>query len=122
MNGIEIISKRLKELRESVGLSQNKLGKIAGIPQSSINRYENGTATPSPKNMIWLADFYDVSLDYIYGRCDSPHGRKYEYKPKHNVQVEKILAECFNPKSRANQRLKEHLWELVSLEIEVSDE
>lgn len=64
---MEIISKRLKALRESVGLSQNKLAQISGMKQSSINRYENGSTTPSPENMVKLADYYDVSLDYIYG-------------------------------------------------------
>ncbi|MBQ4603119.1 MAG: helix-turn-helix transcriptional regulator, partial [Clostridia bacterium] len=71
---MEIISKRLKALRESVGLSQNKLAQISGMKQSSINRYENGSATPSPENMVKLADYYDVSLDYIYGRTDNPQG------------------------------------------------
>ncbi len=122
MNDIEIISKRLRELREGVGLSQNKLGKIASIPQSSINRYENGSATPPPEKMVWFADFYDVSLDYIYGRTDNPQGKLYEYKPKHNTRVEKILDECFKPNSLANKKLKEHLWEFVSLEIEVNNE
>ena len=81
---MEIISKRLKALRESVGLSQNKLAQISGMKQSSINRYENGSATPSPENMVKLADYYDVSLDYIYGRTDNPQGRLYEHKTKYS--------------------------------------
>ena len=83
---MEIISKRLKALRESVGLSQNKLAQISEIKQSSINRYENGSATPSPENMVKLADYYDVSLDYIYGRTDNPQGRLYEHKTKYSPE------------------------------------
>ena len=82
---MEIISKRLKALRESVGLSQNKLAQISGMKQSSINRYENGSATPSPENMVKLADYYDVSLDYIYGRTDNPQGKLYEHKTKRKI-------------------------------------
>ena len=67
---MEIISKRLKALRESVGLSQNKLAQISGMKQSSINRYENGSATPSPENMVKLAEYYEdariIISEYIH--------------------------------------------------------
>ena len=118
---MEIISKRLKELRESVGLSQNKLAQISGMKQSSINRYENGSATPSPENMVKLADYYDVSLDYIYGRTDNPQGRLYEYRPKYSPEMEKFVEMCFDPNSRANHQLKATLLKLLSSE-EVSDD
>ena len=36
----EVMRKRIRELRETAGLSQNRLGKLAGIQQASINRYE----------------------------------------------------------------------------------
>jgi len=39
---LEIISKRLKQLREDAGLSQSKIGQLVGVPQSSIYRYEQG--------------------------------------------------------------------------------
>ena len=39
---LEIISKRLKQLREGAGLSQSKIGQLVGVPQSSIYRYEQG--------------------------------------------------------------------------------
>lgn len=46
---LEIISKRLRMLREDAGLSQSKLGSLIGVPQSSIFRYEQGQSTPSAK-------------------------------------------------------------------------
>ncbi len=39
---MELVGKRLKALRENTGISQNKMGKLVGLPQSSINRYEQG--------------------------------------------------------------------------------
>ena len=118
---MEIISKRLKALRESVGLSQNKLAQISGMKQSSINRYENGSATPSPENMVKLADYYDVSLDYIYGRTDNPQGRLYEHKTKYSPEMEKFVEMCFDPNYRANHQLKATLLKLLSSE-EVTDD
>ncbi len=114
---MEITSKRLKILRESAGLSQNKLAKLVGLPQSSINRYEQGQSTPGPKTFRWYADYFDVSVDYIYGRTDNPHGTYYEYKPKINPDMAKFVEMCFDPNSRMNEKLKETLIQMLSEEV-----
>ena len=61
------VGKRLKALRESIGLSQVKMAEAIGSTQSSINRYENGQSTPSVELFRRYADYFDVSLDYIFG-------------------------------------------------------
>ena len=53
-------------LRESVGFSQKKIAKLFGAGQSSIYRYESGEASAPYHILIQYADFFDVSLDYIY--------------------------------------------------------
>lgn len=114
---MEIISKRLKKLREDAGLSQTKVGQLVGVPQSSIYRYEQGQSTPSPKTFRWYADFFDVSLDYLFGRTDDPHGAHYDYKPKLetiNPEIEKFVEMCFDPNSRMNERLKETILKMLS--------
>ena len=113
---MEVISKRLKQLREDAGLSQSKMGQLVGVPQSSIYRYEQGLSTPSPKTFRWYADYFDVSLDYLFGRTDDPHGVHYEYKPKYetlNPEMEKFVEMCFDPNSRMNERLKEIILKLL---------
>ena len=114
---LEIISKRLKQLREDAGLSQSKIGQLVGVPQSSIYRYEQGQSVPSPKTFRWYADYFDVSLDYLFGRTDDPHGAHYEYKPKFetiNPEMEKFVEMCFKPNSRMNERLKATLVQMLS--------
>lgn len=114
---MEVISKRLKQLREDAGLSQSKIGQLVGVPQSSIYRYEQGQSTPSPKTFRWYADYFDVSLDYLFGRTDDPHGAHYEYKPKFeiiNPEMEKFVEMCFEPNSRMNERLKATLVQMLS--------
>ena len=116
---LEVISKRLKQLREEAGLSQSKIGQLVGVPQSSIYRYEQGLSTPSPKTFRWYADYFDVSLDYLFGRTDDPHGVHYEYKPKYetlNPEMEKFVEMCFDPNSRMNERLKETLLKMLTEE------
>ena len=68
------VGKRLRALRESLSLSQAKLAELLGITQSSLNRYENGQSTPTVEVFRRYADFFDVSMDYIFARCDEPPG------------------------------------------------
>lgn len=62
------VGKRLKALREGVGVSQVKLAEALGSTQSSINRHENGQSTPSVELFRRYADYFDVSLDYLFAR------------------------------------------------------
>ena len=59
---MKILGERMKQLREESGFSQNKLAKLVGLPQSSINRYESGFSNPAPETLVWYADYFDVSL------------------------------------------------------------
>lgn len=116
---LEIIKQRIRALRESVGLSQNKLGKLVGLPQSSINRYEQGQSTPSAKTLRWYADYFDVSMDYIYGRTDDPHGAYYECKAKYvkiDPKMKEFVEMCFEPGSNMNERLKGTLLQMLAEE------
>lgn len=60
------ITQRLKELRESRGLSQADLAEIAGIPQTTISNYERGTQVTA-ENLIKLAHCFQVTSDYLLG-------------------------------------------------------
>lgn len=61
---------RLKDLREEHNLTQKELGALVGVAQSNINRWENGTVCPSADFVVKLADYFDVSTDYLLGRTD----------------------------------------------------
>lgn len=43
-----------------------------GIEQALLSKYENGERVPPTETLMRLADFYDVSMDYIMGRTDNP--------------------------------------------------
>ena len=111
------IKQRIRALRKSVGLSQNKWGKLMGLPQSSINRYEQGQSTPSAKTLRWYAAYFDVSMDYIYGRTDDPHGAYYECKAKYvkvDPKMKEVVEMCFDSGSPMNERLKTTLLQMLS--------
>lgn len=69
---MEKFSARVKELRESHGLSQEALGKIIGVKRYSVYTYEKGRNYPDIPHLIALADFFEVSTDYLLGRTDTP--------------------------------------------------
>jgi len=61
---------RLKELRKKKHLTQEQLSKAFYLNKSSISRYENGTQTPENELLQSIADYFDVSLDYLMGRTN----------------------------------------------------
>ncbi len=117
---MEIVGQRLRVLRESVKLSQNKLAGMIGVRQSSINRYENGQSVPSVQTLRWYADYFDVSMDYIFGRTDNPQGKLYSYEPQlirdkteNSEELRKFVEMCFDPKSPMNDKLKQTLIKML---------
>lgn len=61
-------SERLKELRTEKNVMQFTLAYQCGLSARQIIRYEQGTSEPTLSALIKLADFFDVSLDYLVGR------------------------------------------------------
>lgn len=62
--------KRLKQLRESYGLSQQKLAEHFHLSQQSIYKYENGLAEPGIATLKALAAFFHTSIDFLVGYTD----------------------------------------------------
>lgn len=65
---METFSKNLKSLRKEKGLNQSELAKNIGLRQSHISSWELNTSDPSLYNIILLADYFNVSIDYLTGR------------------------------------------------------
>ena len=65
-------SERLKELRMSKGLTMEQLGKEIETTRGTIGNFENGNKKPSLDMLIKIANYFDVSIDYLAGRTDDP--------------------------------------------------
>lgn len=63
---------RLKELRTSKGLTMEALAKEIHGTKAAIGNLENGKKNPALDTLLALADYFDVSLDYLVGRSDDP--------------------------------------------------
>ena len=109
--------KQLKMGFLSVRLSQAKLAKEFDVSQSALARYEIDDSTPSPEVFLKYADYFDVSLDYIFGRTDDPHGMIYNNCVKlglNNPEMARFVEMCFDPGSAMNERLKATLVQMLS--------
>ncbi len=67
---------RLKQLRKAKGISQLNLAMRLNTNQNTISRYETGEREPAINDLIKIADFFNVSLDYLLERTDNPNIQK----------------------------------------------
>lgn len=74
-----------KELRLEKNLSQNKIASELDVSQSLINNWETGRSTPAPKMLEYIADYFNVSVDYLIGRS------KYKNLEAGNNELDNIL-------------------------------
>ena len=63
--------KNLRMLRESHGISQQKLADAIGISQQSVNKYENHQTQPDIVTLIQMADFFHTSVDFLIGHSEA---------------------------------------------------
>ena len=66
----------LKILRKNKGYTQIAVQMKTGIEQALLSKFENGDRVPPTETLIRLADFYNVSIDYILCRTDNPKIQK----------------------------------------------
>lgn len=67
---------RLRDLREDKDMNQSQVAKLLFTSQTVYSRYERGFQTIPVEHLIILADFYDVSVDYILGRTNNKNTNK----------------------------------------------
>ena len=65
-------AERLLELRKSRNLTQKQVYEAVGMSALGYQRYEYGQREPAYQNLIALADYFNVSIDYLVGRTDNP--------------------------------------------------
>lgn len=66
---------RVKKCRIAKGLTQKEMASLFNVSERHWQSYEGGTKTPTFDGLIALADYFDVSLDYLVGRSDCPRRR-----------------------------------------------
>lgn len=99
---------RIQLLRKETGLTQAELGKLVGVSDASINKYEKGNMIPKIDKIEKMADIFHVSIDYLTGKSDSRTGVNNQWDElarKMNVGVEKSLSPLARDKDIARKAL-----------------
>lgn len=109
---LEIFSKRLKVLRSEKGLTQENLGTILHKNRNSIAGYESRNQEPDFGFLCLIADFFDVSIDYLLGRTDIR-------KPENETVIEEQI--LLSALRKASTRDVSVVWKLLEPYISPSD-
>lgn len=102
---LELFSKRFKELRENLGLTQSELLKDFNskyhynFGKSSISMYENGKRIPEIATLIDFADFFSVSLDYLIGNSDIKNNYEHDNAEYNNSTLPMLLKKAIGNNS-----------------------
>ena len=83
-----MFSEKLKELRKNKGISQEALSEVLAVSRQSISKYENGTAEPDFEKLAIIADFFQVSYDYLLADSQREDSQKLVLKEKdHRIAI-----------------------------------
>ncbi len=93
-----IFAQRLKTLRKSRKCTQLTLANLLGITRTQISDLENGKTSTSIERLCMLADYFDVSIDYLVGRTDFPIVLKEEMIELYSPEEMKMIEEYRKPK------------------------
>lgn len=84
-------SVRLRELRKGKQLSGEELGKVFSVTKTAISYWENGKTFPDEDTLKKMADYFNVSLDYLLGRTDDPDGEEEKVNKRNNNKEDEEL-------------------------------
>ena len=68
-NIASIIGSNIAELRKDRGLTQKDFADILHVSKSAVSHYEQGISVPTIQVLITIADYFNVNVDYLFGRC-----------------------------------------------------
>ena len=89
---MSILSNRLKQLREEKEVMQKEIAAYLNISASAYGFYEQGKRTPTPEILSKLANYFNVSVDYLLGRdINLKNGSTIELTDKDRKDIEKTL-------------------------------
>ena len=102
---------RLKELREQKGLSRIEVSESIGIKTRTYLSYENFEREPNSEMLILLADFFDVTVDYLIGRSETQTAHLVT-----NAEQEQLLADYNKLNTHGKKKILDYLSDIITIE------
>lgn len=113
------LGKRLKKLRKDNNLTQKELAKVLNIKNNTLSQYENGINEPNDEIKIKIADYFDVTIDYLLGRTNNKHESKLTDEEADQLADEIIEIYIKKGKIKRGELLTPEKREKILKEIEV---
>ncbi|QGG51567.1 helix-turn-helix domain-containing protein [Lysinibacillus pakistanensis] len=118
---METLGKRIKYLRERNKISQIEFAKKIGVSNAVLSRYESGDRKPDYDTLQLIADFFEVSTDYLLGRTDKPaltpeEKEEADFQAFANTpELQEFYKELPVSNEEAVKRLRD-IWEIIKHE------
>lgn len=111
-NANNIVGETLSNLRKDIGLTQKEFAKIFNLSGSAIAHYEQGITTPNPEMLCKFANYFNVSVDYLLGRCSC----KLEYTQLNNkLYKDMTIGKMINIVSKLSKEKQQYLYHTIIL-------
>ncbi|MBD8006520.1 helix-turn-helix domain-containing protein [Bacillus norwichensis] len=110
------LGNRIKLLREKNDYSQKTVADAIGISNVQLSRYESGDRKPDPETISLLADFLNVTTDYLLGRSGNPNGDNRNEEDYQKIIIDPELKRWHRelPKTpEKDLRKLRKLWEIM---------
>lgn len=109
---------RIKELRLENGISQEELSKAIGVTRQAISLFEKGKRDPKLETWVKLADYFNVSIEYLQGQTDEKSIYIEFYKVTTNERYTEKMNKILN---NLKKNMTEKEWkEFINLETKIS--
>ena len=125
INRVEManFSDRLRQLRLENDLTQEQFGKIFGIVKFTVSLYENGKSTPDDETKKKIAEYFNVSLDYLMGFSDirNPYKDKEEDHTKSDELIEYVIGEAEKHGYNLKDKSKEEIAKIIVKALKIDE-
>jgi transcriptional regulator with XRE-family HTH domain len=108
--------KRIKELRNKLNMSGEKLGQAVGVQKSAISKYERGEIEPSKDVLVLIANVLSTSVDYLLERTTDPAPPQKE-KPADIGELDEDIKELISIQVRLDPEKRKELLNFAKFQL-----
>lgn len=101
--------KILKELRRTRKITQDKLSEVLGVSRSTISMWEIDASEPDTETVRRIANFFDVTADYLLGRTDDPNPLDTKKPAQDDINLDELEFALFGELRELDEEDKEEL-------------
>lgn len=99
------LPERLKTIREKQGMNKAEAARLLGLSKMGYLRYENASRTPSYQTIVYIAQKFGTSPEYLSGATDNPEPQEYLISKSLDPELFELIKDVYNIKSNTRDRI-----------------